>query len=394
MAGSIVTQRTQYKPLVLVDTANLSREEWLSYRRRGIGGSDVASIFGVSPFRTARDLYYDKLNIVSVEEDEGNWVAMEMGNLLEPLVAKIFGKKTGYKFYQIKKMFYHPHYPFMLADLDYFVTLPDGTTTILEIKTTNYNAKDNWWLNGKETVPVYYESQGRHYMAVMNVDRVFYCCLYGNTEDEVIIREIKRDYAYEEEMIFLEKEFWEDHVLAKLPPPYMENGNLIMDSARKHFGPADSNAPTVELNTGMAAKLMRYLQLQEEKKNEEVHSKQIDKELQRLKGMLIAEMGTSCKAVCKSSGVSYTITYNPVRKPTIDKDSLLRLKLQYPDIYEQFASISESRRFYVKTSSISEAAYNRFQEENSYEKRNSQIGRRYCRCHNTDISCLKADRIN
>ena len=190
MAGSIVTQRTQYKPLVLVDTANLSREEWLSYRRRGIGGSDVASIFGVSPFRTARDLYYDKLNIVSVEEDEGNWVAMEMGNLLEPLVAKIFGKKTGYKFYQIKKMFYHPHYPFMLADLDYFVTLPDGTTTILEIKTTNYNAKDNWWLNGKETVPVYYESQGRHYMAVMNVDRVFYCCLYGNTEDEVIIREI------------------------------------------------------------------------------------------------------------------------------------------------------------------------------------------------------------
>ena len=95
----------------------------LSYRRRGIGGSDVASIFGVSPFRTARDLYYDKLNIVSVEEDEGNWVAMEMGNLLEPLVAKIFGKKTGYKFYQIKKMFYHPHYPFMLADLDYFVKM-------------------------------------------------------------------------------------------------------------------------------------------------------------------------------------------------------------------------------------------------------------------------------
>ena len=77
-------------------------------------------------------------------------------------------------------------------------------------------------------------------MAVMNIERVFYCCLYGNTEDEAIIREIKRDYAYEEEMIFLEKEFWEDHVLAKLPPLYMENGDLIMDSVRKHFGPADS----------------------------------------------------------------------------------------------------------------------------------------------------------
>lgn len=105
MAGSIVTQRTQYKPLVLVDTANLSREEWLSYRRRGIGGSDVASIFGVSPFRTARELYYDKLNIVSVEEDEGNWVAMEMGNLLEPLVAKIFGKRQDISSTRLKRCF-------------------------------------------------------------------------------------------------------------------------------------------------------------------------------------------------------------------------------------------------------------------------------------------------
>ena len=31
MACSIVTQQSQYKPLVLVDTAHLSREEWLSY---------------------------------------------------------------------------------------------------------------------------------------------------------------------------------------------------------------------------------------------------------------------------------------------------------------------------------------------------------------------------
>lgn len=103
---------------------------------------------------------------------------MEMGHLLEPLVAKIFERKTGYRVYQIKKMFQHPQYPWMLADVDYFVELPDGTTAILEIKTTNYNARDNWWMNGKETVPVYYESQGRHYMAVTDLDRCFFCCLY------------------------------------------------------------------------------------------------------------------------------------------------------------------------------------------------------------------------
>lgn len=39
-----------YEPLVLVDTADLPEEEWLEYRRRGIGGSDAAAILGVSPY--------------------------------------------------------------------------------------------------------------------------------------------------------------------------------------------------------------------------------------------------------------------------------------------------------------------------------------------------------
>ena len=105
--------KERHSPPVLVDTENLTREEWLEWRRHGIGGSDVAAIIGVSPFRTARDTYYDKLGIAAVEEDEGNWVAMEMGHLLEDLVAKIFERKTGFKIYQIKKMFRHPLYPFM-----------------------------------------------------------------------------------------------------------------------------------------------------------------------------------------------------------------------------------------------------------------------------------------
>ena len=65
---------------MLVDTAGLSEEEWLAYRRKGIGGSDVAALLGISPWRTARDLFYDKLNIAVVEDHEDNWVALEMGH--------------------------------------------------------------------------------------------------------------------------------------------------------------------------------------------------------------------------------------------------------------------------------------------------------------------------
>ena len=35
------------EPKVLVSTENLTEQEWLAYRRRGIGGSDVAAILDV-----------------------------------------------------------------------------------------------------------------------------------------------------------------------------------------------------------------------------------------------------------------------------------------------------------------------------------------------------------
>ncbi len=334
-----------YQPLVLIETAQLSRPEWLEYRRKGLGGSDAAAVLGISPFRTARDLYYDKLGIVTADDQE-NWVALEVGTLLESLVARIFEKKTGLKVYQRKCMFQHPHYPWMLADLDYLVELPDGTTAILEIKTTNYNAKDKWWYNGEEIVPVYYETQGRHYMAVMNLNRVYYCCLYGNNEDEAIIRHIDRDMDYEMELISLEQDFWESNVLAKLPPPYFEDdGDLILESLRRARGPADSDAPPVSFTRPQSARVARYLELKEEKKQQDANAKAVDSELKRLKALIVADMGGSSTAVTEDG---CTVTWKAVRKPDISKEGLERMKQVHPEIYEEYVTISESRRFNVK----------------------------------------------
>ncbi len=84
-----------YTPVEVVDTDVISRDDWLEYRRKGIGGSDVAAIFGVSPWKTGRELYYEKIGREPVIEDESNWVALEYGTRLEDLVAKIFTYKTG-----------------------------------------------------------------------------------------------------------------------------------------------------------------------------------------------------------------------------------------------------------------------------------------------------------
>ena len=160
-----------YQPEVLVDTADLSREDWLDYRRLGIGGSDAAAIMGLSPFSTIRDLYFDKIGVTPViEEEEENWVAKEVGHRLEDLVAMIFAKKTGLEVFPVRKMFRHPLYPFMLADVDYFIRFPDGSIGILECKTCNYNAKDKWAYDG---IPENYVLQVRHYLAVMNMNKAW-----------------------------------------------------------------------------------------------------------------------------------------------------------------------------------------------------------------------------
>lgn len=341
-----------YQPLVLVDTAELARPEWLEYRRKGLGGSDAAAVLNISPFRTARDLYYDKLGIVTAD-DQANWVALEVGNLLEPLVARIFEKKTGLKIYRWKCMFQHPRCPWMIADLDYLVDLPDGTTAILEIKTTNYNAKDKWWHSGKEIVPAYYEAQGRHYMAVMNLDRVYYCCLYGNNEEEVIIRRIDRDMDYEMELIALEQDFWENRVLAKCPPPYWEDdGSLILESVRRVLGPADKDVPPAVLSKAQSENVAHFLKLQEEKSQVDARSQQIKNEMDRLKALIMEEMGSSRSAV---TGDGCTVSWTTVRKPGIYKESLERMKAVQPEIYAEYATVSESQRFYVKRPELAAA---------------------------------------
>lgn len=279
-----------------------------------------------------------------------------MGHLLEPLVARIFAKKTGLEVFQIKKMFQHPQYPFMLADVDYFVRLPNGKIAILEIKTTNYNAKGHWWKDGEECVPVYYETQGRHYMTVMDIDEIFYCCLYGNNEDEVIIRYLYRDREYEQEMIYLEREFWHDHILTRIPPPYTEDGSLILESLRRRLGATDKTIPAIQLDSDLSAVMLRYLSLQEQRQQVETQVKTLDTEMQRLKGQMVAKLNGSCMAMGEYGGTQYTISYNPVSRTGITKDNLQKLKLLHPDIYYEYVTVSESRRFSIKAKAADEAA--------------------------------------
>lgn len=127
----------------------------------GLGGSEIAAMKGVSPFTNNIRLYLNKVGRI-VEDLLENWFRLDYGHYLEPLAAEIVKRKLGADIIDETGMF--PDFDFMRANLDRLAVMPGGELVIVECKTSNPFAKVTW----KNGPPVYYEWQGRHYMAVIN----------------------------------------------------------------------------------------------------------------------------------------------------------------------------------------------------------------------------------
>lgn len=195
------------------DITELSKEEWRKERKRGIGGSDVGAILGLNEYKSAFDVYYEKIGAKNekVLTDKAR-VTMEIGNRLEDLVAEMFQERhPSIQVINDKTMYQHEKYPFMLANTDRILILPDGMKAIMECKTVTY--ADEWentdFCKGiKGKCPLSYEYQGRHYMATLDIDLVVIVGL-DLIRKELYIVYISRDMEVEEQMIAAEAEFWQ-----------------------------------------------------------------------------------------------------------------------------------------------------------------------------------------
>src|SRR5262245_12139818 len=70
-----------------------SREAWLEARRNGIGGSDAAAVLGCHPWKSALELYAEKIGVEDLDLSEPEWVYW--GKVLEPQIAARYMKETG-----------------------------------------------------------------------------------------------------------------------------------------------------------------------------------------------------------------------------------------------------------------------------------------------------------
>lgn len=201
------------------------RAQWLAERRTGIGGSDVAAILGMSPWRSPLDVYLDKIGEASEQPDSP---AMLWGRALEPVIRQRFADVTGLSIAVASGIQRHPTEPHMIASLDGLVLHDEAPVAVFEAKTAR--TAEGWGPDGTDEVPDYYAVQVQHYMAVTGLPRAFVAALIGGSDFRIYV--IDRDDETIEALVDVERDFWHRHVLARVPPPPRSDAEAAARFAR------------------------------------------------------------------------------------------------------------------------------------------------------------------
>lgn len=137
--------------------------EWHSARQSLITASDVPALFGISPWKTARQLYEEKLGTISAFD--GN-AATRRGRNLEPTILQEYTIATGASIRSPLPLFIHPEYPFLGCT-------PDAERCddlrVVEAKAINRSRINELGEEGTDWIPGDWILQVQTQMGVMGV---------------------------------------------------------------------------------------------------------------------------------------------------------------------------------------------------------------------------------
>lgn len=320
---------------VICPTKDIDKSEWLERRRYGIGGSDAATVVNMNPYNSVTNLYLEKIhnnfgvdidfNILNSNLENKDALnlgeksyRMELGNKLKDFVAREFYLKTNKKLLKVNGILRNDKYPFAIANIDRYVC---GERAILLCKTTNIYNKKEW----QNQVPIHYQIQCYHYMAVTGVNMCYVAVLIAN--DELIIHEVKRDEEAIDYIMSEEEKFWKDYIIGDkilLPDGSEDYSNYLK------FKYKDSKDDVVNIFVSDES-LSRYDEIA-------MTMKKLDKEKKIIEQMVQSEMG------------EYEVAYLGDRKVTWKtqvRSSLdtKRLKVDYKDLVSEYTKTTTSRVF-------------------------------------------------
>ena len=230
--------------MAAIKTAEMERDAWLQERSKGIGGSDVATVLGLNPYKTPLSLWEEKTGKTkgSPAGEAAYW-----GTTLEDVVAKEFSKRTGMKIQRVNFLLSTGEDGWMRGNIDRAIVNEQIAKTVrvnkpakaaetglmlstdvgLECKTANAFMADKWGpsqedeiVSGKvvtdHQIPLYYETQIQWYMAVTGIKKFYVAVLIGGQDFRMY--EVQRDEDVIKAIVEKCRAFWFEKVLADVAP--------------------------------------------------------------------------------------------------------------------------------------------------------------------------------
>ena len=304
---------------MITEIAYESKEEWLSIRKRYIGGSDAGAVVGLNPYKSAYSLWGEKTG--KLPEFEGN-TTTRVGSYLEELVAQMFTEETGKKVRRKNRILVNEEYPWACADVDRLII---GEKALLECKTTNSTLAMKKFKRGE--YPEQWYCQMTHYLAVTGLEKAYLAVLIESREFKIF--ELERDEEEIAALMSAERDFWN---LVKTDTPPATDGMASTSEALTALYP-QSNAETVDLY-GYENELAQYIA--------------ISAQIKALEGQK-DEMANKVKAFLGEAGKgendSFRVSWTTSERKSLDTK---RLMAEHPELdLSGYYKVSASRTFRV-----------------------------------------------
>lgn len=293
------------------------RQHWLDARRKGIGGSDVAAILGLSPWQSALDVYLDKIG--EAEETPDN-DAMRWGRALEPVIGQAYTEATGIAFAPGATVI-DPQHPELRANLDGI-----AADRVIEIKTARTG--EGWGEPGTDEIPVHYAAQVMHYLMLTGKALADVAVLIGGSDFRIYtLRSDDDTIAHLRER---ELAFWHEHVVPRIPPPV-----TIARDARGMWPLSRSGLPAVQVGIDVVQAVQQI-------KDAKARIKDAQAEIDAAENVLLPAFG---EAEAIADGDTLLATWKTQTAKRLD---ITALRNAHPSIAAEFTTESTSRVLRLK----------------------------------------------
>lgn len=200
-------------------------------RTQFIGGSDIAAILGISPWRSALGLWTDKVYPKADEDDS----AKRRGKRLEPYILDMIKGEFRFEIMARNQRYTDPDVPYFSAEID--AEAPGHLAhENIEIKTVHPYKLREWGEEETDALPLHYAAQAQWGLGVTRRD---ICQVFALIGDDLRHYVIERDEPTITAMRERAAEFWSKFVVPKIAPPLDYEDDRVLDYLKRIYPGTD-----------------------------------------------------------------------------------------------------------------------------------------------------------